>query len=211
MVNFKMRLLPKIALVQRYKDKNKIMFPARLILILMLFLSPSMVMAEARMVINQLKVSGNADRYKVNAQVDYRLNRDIKTALSHGIKVRLNFHVTLGRYRSWWWNSTRKISKLSYQVKYHALSKRYILVKMEKGNETRHWNFSSLPLLLRQAGRIVEHSLPKMGASVEDGSHFLYFRATAHAEALRLPLRIQTYLKNGKYYQESEGVAWPLG
>jgi len=184
----------------------------RLLLTFVLLL-PLFAMAESNdIVVNRLKVGQRSGGgYQVDAQVNYNLNKNIKMALSHGIKVRLNFDVTLGRYRSLWWNSTRHLSRLSYQVKYHALSKRYILVKIDGDKETRHWNFSSLPVLLRQAGRIAKHHLPEMGSSIRDGSHFLFFKATAHVETLRLPLRLQTYLKNGKYYQESEGVVWPLG
>lgn len=135
----------------------------------------------------------------------------MKKALIHGVKVKLNLAVTLGRYRSWWWNSTRTLSELSYQVEYHALSKRYILVEMNGKKALKYRNFSSLSLLLRHVGTVTRYSLPKMSAAVRDGSHFLYFQVTANAETLRLPLRIQTYLKGGKYYQESEGVVWPLG
>ena len=172
----------------------------------------SLAWADDEIVIQKLKVTEDAQHvYQVDVQIDYNLNENMKKALTHGVKVKLNFAVTLGRYRTWWWNSTRTLTKLSYQIEYHALSKRYILVRMHDDKPVKRWNFNNLSMLLRQVGTISRYSLPHMSAAVRDGSHFLYFQVTATAETLRIHLRIQTYLKGGKYYQESEGVVWPLG
>ena len=146
-------------------------------------------------------------QYKANATIDFHLSETLVKALTHGVPLKTHIDFNLGRHRSWWWNSTVRVSRITYKLKYHSLSKHYIL---EKTNSDQHWNFSSLPLALKQMGIIQNHLLPKLPANIKDGNHYLYMTARVTSESRSLPFKIQSYLTNSKYQIESEGVLWAL-
>ena len=146
-------------------------------------------------------------QYKANATIDFHLSKTLVKALTHGVPLKTHIDFNLGKHRSWWWNSKNRVSRITYILKYHSLSKHYVL---ERINSDRRWNFSSLPLALKQMGIIQNHMLPKLPASIKKGNHYLYVTAKVTSESRSLPFKIQSYLTNSKYQIKSEGVLWAL-
>lgn len=147
------------------------------------------------------------NQYKANAAIDFQLSKTLIKALTHGVALKTHIDFNLGKHRSWWWNSNNRVSRITYILKYHSLSKHYVL---EKVNSDQHWNFSNLPLALKQMGRVQNHSLPKLPLEIKDGKHYLYITAKVSSESRSLPFKIQSYLTNSKYQVKSEGVLWAL-
>lgn len=155
--------------------------------------------------INVTLIGGNS--YKVNGDIIFELTDTLREALIHGVTLKSDIDFNLGEHRSWWWNSSKTISTLGYELKYHALSKHYIL---DRVNTKQHWTFSNLPIALKQMGRLREHRLPVLPAKINDGNHYIYITATIGAEIRGLPFKIQNYLRGSKYQIKSEGVLWAL-
>ena len=144
--------------------------------------------------------------YLISAQIDFQLTPYLKQALMNGVVLNTGIYIGLGERRSWWWNKTDSISTINYQLKYHALSRHFLLTR----NDTNeNWNYRSLSTALRSMGRIVNHKLPGLSLNTLDGNHYLFMGVRLSPSTLRLPLKIQS-LFSDEYSLSSEVVSWPL-
>ncbi len=179
-----------------------------LLITLLLLLPLQKVMANGQVDIQSIKVTAvKSYQYKADGIVSFQLTDTLQRALTHGVKLDASIDFTLGQHRVWWWNSSRLISRISYELKYHALTKHYVL---KRKNSDQHWSFSNLPAALKQMGRIENHQLPTLTPVIDDGSYYFYIRAKVGVESRSLPLKIQSYFKSSKYHTKSEGVLWAL-
>ncbi len=141
---------------------------------------------------------------QVSMFVDYRLSKAMRKALSHGVPLIANITFTLGQHHSWWWNTSDELLELRFQLKYLALSKHYVVTRLDTEN---HWSFSTLGGALQQMGKITQHPLPQLKNIEVDENYYLFVQATLSAKSIDLPLKLQSYFNN-KYQLESEGVLW---
>jgi len=152
------------------------------------------------------KVDASNNVYLVSAQVHFQLTPYLKQALMNGVALKVGIFFGLGEQRSWWWNKTEPLVQMSYQLKYHALSRHFLLTR----NDTNeNWNYRALPAALRQMGNIVNYKLPALPDSVRDGEHFIYMGVRLSPATVRLPLKIQS-LFSDQYSLSSEVISWPL-
>lgn len=161
---------------------------------------------DGNIVITTFNAKKMEKHYVMNAVVMYQPSRDLHRALSHGVRLNSYFNVYLGKHRSWWWNSSDKIAQIVFQLRYHSLSKQYILTRKDTDQS---WNFRSLPRALKQMGEIKRYLLLKAPSDLEGKNYYLYAQATLSAKRLSFPLKVQSYFSN-KYVMESEGVLWSL-
>jgi len=150
--------------------------------------------------------SDTKKEHQANMFVEFRLSDDMKNALTHGVQLKASIYFTLGKHRSWWWNAKNNLPSISYNLKYHALTKHYVLTRLD---EKQHWTFSTLGAALQQMGRVINHPLPTLKNISPDDNHYLFIQARVAAQTLKLPLKIQSYF-NKKYKLESEGILWSL-
>jgi len=136
--------------------------------------------------------------------VDYRPSKAMRKALTHGIPLIAKVNFTLGQHHSWWWNTSNKLLEIHFQLKYHALSKHYVVTRLATG---KHWSFSTLGGALQQMGKIRRQPLPQLQTIEVDENYYLFVQATLAAKSINLPLKIQSYFNN-EYQLESEGVLW---
>ncbi len=136
--------------------------------------------------------------------VDYRPSKAMRKALTHGIPLIAKVNFTLGQHHSWWWNTSNKILDIDFQLKYHALSKHYVVTRLDA---EKHWSFSTLGGALQQMGKITAQLLPQLQDIKVDENYYLFVQATLAAKSINLPLKLQSYFNN-KYQLESEGVLW---
>lgn len=151
------------------------------------------------------KVDAGNNVYLVSAQVDYQLSAYLEKALLNGIVLNGNTSMVLVKPR-WWWNQVESLSTINYQLKYHALSRHFLLTR----NDTNeNWNFRSLAVALRKMGSVVNHRLPPLPATIHDGGHAIYLSSRLSPATLRLPLKIQSIFSS-QYSMNSEVIQWPL-
>jgi hypothetical protein len=152
------------------------------------------------------KLVGSTPNYKVVTSVDFGLTNYLQNALKNGVALNARVQYRLIVDRGWWFNKETTLLTVRYQLKYHALSRHYLLTR----NDTNeHWNFSNLSAALRKLGEPRQYSLPKIQIPLDNKDYSLFAVADMFPETLRLPLRIQS-LFSDRYSISSEGVLWPL-
>ncbi len=152
------------------------------------------------------RVIGKAPNYSVQTRVEFKLTNYLKQALLNGIALNARIQFRLGEHRSWWFNKDVPLRTIHYQLKYHALSRHYLLSRSDTGE---NWNFTTLPTALRKLNELRSYKLPPIKEPVKNGQYYIFAIADMSPATLRLPLRIQS-LFSDEYKLTSEGVLWPL-
>lgn len=152
------------------------------------------------------KIDAANNIYLVSAQIDYQLSAYLEKALQNGIILNSSTRMVLVKPRSWWWNQAKIVSTIDYELKYHALSRHFLLTRSDT-NE--NWNFRSLTTALRTMGSVVNHRLPALPKVIHEGGYSVYLSATLSPATLRLPLKIQSIFSS-RYSMSSEVTLWPL-
>ncbi|MGK0269891.1 MAG: hypothetical protein ACI88H_000524 [Cocleimonas sp.] len=152
------------------------------------------------------KLTGSASNFKVNTRVEFELTEYLRNALQNGISLNARIQFRLGKHNSWWFNDDTPLLTVTYQLKYHALSRHYLL---SRNDTNQHWNFSNLPSAIRKLSELRKYSLPDITKSLEDGEYYILAAADMAPSSLGLPLRFQS-LFSDQYKLTSEGVLWPL-
>ncbi len=175
-----------------------------LLFVSLLFATPFVASADINF--KNFKVVGSAPKYQVLAAIDFELTNYLQNALTSGVVLNARVQFRLNEHREWWFNKETTLKTIHYQLKYHALSRHYLLTR----NDTNeHWNFSSLSSALRKLGELRKYHLPAIKTALKDGDYSIFAVADMTPATLRLPLRIQSLFSN-KYRLSSEGVLWPL-
>ena len=153
------------------------------------------------------KMQGNSENFQVTTRVEFELTDYLRDALQNGVTIYARVQFRLGEHRSWWFNKDTPLLTAQYQLKYHALSRHYLLTR----NDTNeNWNFSSLSAALRKLGELRKYSLPDISDYIDDDNEYYIFAIADLVPAtLNLPLRIQSIFSD-QYRLTSEGVLWPL-
>jgi len=157
-----------------------------------------------RSAIHKIDAANNV--YLVSAQIDYQLSPYLEQALLNGIVLNCNTRMVLVKPGNWWWSQAESLSTLNHQLKYHALSRHFLLTRSDT-NE--NWNFRSLTAALRKMGSVVNHRLPALPKTIHEGGRSIYLSSTLSPATLRLPLKIQSIFSS-QYSMSSEVITWPL-
>jgi len=152
------------------------------------------------------KLSGQPSSYKISTRVDFELTDYLRSALQNGVTLNARIQFRLGKHKSWWFNDDTPLLTVPYQLKYHALSRHYLL---SRHDTNEHWNFSNLPSAIRKLSELRQYKLPDISAFLDDGEFYILAAADMIPSTLNLPLRFQS-LFSDQYKLTSEGVLWPL-
>ena len=180
------------------------MLPAHLFLI-WLFLLPMQAYAE-NIDFKDFKLSGKAEKFEIITRVEFVLTDYLRSALRNGVTLNARIQFRLGKHNSWWFNEDTPLLTATYQLKYHALSRHYLL---SRNDTNEHWNFSTLPSAIRKLSELRKYALPDISAQLGEGEYYILAAADLIPSSLGLPLRIQS-LFSDEYKLTSEGVLWPL-
>jgi len=173
--------------------------------IVWLFLLPMQLHA-ANIDFKDFKLIGNPNKFQISTRVEFVLTDYLRSALQNGVTLNARVQFRLGKHNSWWFNEDTPLLTVPYQLKYHALSRHYLL---SRNDTNEHWNFPNLPSALRKLSELREYSLPDISASLGDGEYYILAAADMVPSSLELPLRFQS-LFSDQYKLTSEGVLWPL-
>ena len=157
-------------------------------------------------VFKDFNLKGNPNKIEISTRIDFELTDYLRDALKSGVTLNSRVQFRLGEHSSWWFNKDTPLLTVSYQLKYHALSRHYVL---SRNDTNEHWNFSSLSASLHKLGELRGYTLPDISASLDDGEFYIFAIADMAPATLRLPLRIQSIFSD-QYRLTSEGVLWPL-
>lgn len=144
--------------------------------------------------------------YRVSAQVDYELGEQALEALMHGVPLVLELKLQVLQEREWLWSAVVAELLQRYQLRYHALSRRYLVLSFNTGVQQ---SFTNLDDALHAIGTI--YDLPLLDARLlePDGRYEIRLRADLDIEELPTPIRLWAYLSSG-WGVNSEWYTWPL-
>ncbi|HFC91743.1 MAG TPA: DUF4390 domain-containing protein [Leucothrix mucor] len=153
------------------------------------------------------KLDSNEIRsYKVQLNIKYQLTDYLHQALLNGVILKAQLEFTYHQPDNWFWNKKESLGSLNFRLKYHALSRHYLLAR----NDTNeHWNFGNLPAALRKMGEVRNYKLPRLDKRDAGTANYISAIVYLEPEKIKLPLRIQALIGN-EYGLSSQEAHWQL-
>ena len=127
----------------------------------------------------------------INAQLSYRLSDKADQALSNGLPLMIRQTLRVERKRWWWFNAVVVTQQRDYRIQFHALSRRYVLTRVQTGASR---SFRDRRALLSALGRVEDW--PVMQASEAQALGPMQLRLTTRLARDTLPraLRMAAWL-----------------
>jgi hypothetical protein len=144
--------------------------------------------------------------YKVQLNIKYQLTDYLHQALLNGVTLKSKLEFTYHQPDNWFWNKKESLGSLKFQLKYHALSRHYLL---SRNDTNEHWNFGNLPAALRKMGEIRNYKLPRLDKREVNDDNYITAIVSLEPEKIKLPLRIQA-LMSSEYGLSSQETHWQL-
>lgn len=180
-------------------------YPTKISSIFLLLLLPLAAIAD-EIGFKDFKLLGKPSKYQVLTRVEFNLSDYLHRALLNGVSLKTRVQFRLREHQSWWFDKDISLLTIHYELKYHALSRHYLL---SRNDTNEHWNFTTLPSALRKLGELRKYELPRIKAPLKSGKYSLFAISDMTPATLRLPLRVQSFFSD-KFKLTSEGILWPL-
>lgn len=142
----------------------------------------------------------------VDARFDVRLSREAEDALESGVPLALQMQVRVLRVRDWWWDSELASSDVRTELRYHALSRRYVVMHGDTGEQR---TFFRRDAALNAWASMVGHRAIDRVRIQGNGDYVLQVRARLDVDDLPYPLRAVA-LVSPEWRLASEWYSWPL-
>jgi len=144
--------------------------------------------------------------YRMDADLDLELEGEVRDALVNGVPLILGVEIEVVQQRPWLWDQTVASLEQRYQLRHHALSRRYLVKNLNTGVQTSHTHLEDA---LASVERIRGLPLLEQPLLVAGDEYQGRVRVRLHTEALPSPLRPMAYLSRD-WRLKSEWVEWPL-
>ena len=147
---------------------------------------PALAFSQSGISISNVSGYQVSEYYRLNADLDYVLSDKVIDALQHGVS--LNFVITISIYqkRQWLWDKPIADKYLHYQLDYHPLSERYLVINTTSGSSE---DFFSLQAALRYLGTIRAQTIIATTQLQDEQDYYLLFHAKLDVESLPGPLQ----------------------
>lgn len=176
------------------------------VLLLLLLLAPT---ASAHAVLNLAGADVRDDDGGIylNARFDVTLSREAEEALQSGVPLRLEMQLRVTRPRGWWWWDAELVDEAVHtELRYHALSRRYVVLHESTGERR---TFFRRDAALNAWASIAGHQVIARERLDTDTRYQLHLRARLDASSLPYPLRTVA-LVSPEWRLTSEWYEWPL-
>lgn len=152
----------------------------------------------------ETRLEGNV--YWLDADIAFRFTDRTLKALNNGVPITVQLDIEVSRHRRYLWDKTVASLVQRYQLRYRALTKRYLLTNLNSGSGR---TFASLKAALGAMGKVKD--LPLLDENLLDRArrYTARMRARLDIEALPVPLRLLAYLSPG-WHLASGWYRWPL-
>ena len=144
--------------------------------------------------------------YFLNAVIGYRLSTEAIDALHSGVPLGIRLDVEIIHPRRWWFDDDSNTLRQSYQIDYHAISERYIVLSINSGEQA---SFASLLSALEYVGRVERLPLIDSAVLEDDRGYYVRMRASLDQEQFPGPLRLLAFWRRD-WSIASEWYRWPL-
>lgn len=143
----------------------------------------------------------------LNARFDVALSREAEEALQSGVPLRLEMQLRVTRPRGWWWWDAELVDEAVHtELRYHALSRRYVVLHEATGERR---TFFRRDAALNAWASIAGHQVIARDRLDTDTRYQLHLRARLDASSLPYPLRTVA-LVSPEWRLTSEWYEWPL-
>ena len=156
--------------------------------------------------VSYFNIAENNDELRLDAEIIYELNSEVREALINGIALMFQIEVQVVSEKNW--RLDRVVSSVvkTYLLRYHALSKQYVLENLETGESD---SYPDLQSVLAQQGRVSAMYITETDYIKDQENHVVQLRARMLSNKLPLPLRMKSYF-SPKWRLSSGWYKWPL-
>lgn len=144
--------------------------------------------------------------YLLTARIEYQLSTDARNALQAGVPLNVRLDVEFIHNRRFWFDNTVASLRQRFQLEYHALSERYLVINLNGGQQE---SFGSLFAALNYLGRIDKFPLIDASLLEDDRDYRLRLRAYLDVEKFPGPLRLLAFWRRD-WSLASDWYQWPL-
>jgi hypothetical protein len=181
-------------------------FSFGLLFIIASVLHPSSVLAGENITVSGLSSKIFEKIIRVDCDVNYELDDRVKEALRNGIEMTFIFEVEIRQENIYWIDLLISHFQREFQIKYHALSKQFVMIEMENHKER---SFPDLYSAFYYQHQIRNVELANVGLLDIEQDYYFKARARLVSENLPLPLRIKSYVSTD--WRPSSGwIKWPM-
>ena len=156
--------------------------------------------------VNYLNITELNNELRLDAEVAYELNSEVRDALVNGIPLVFEVEVQIKSLQSWRLDKVISTTVKTHLLKYHALSKQYVLENLENGESD---SFPDLESVLLHQGRVTAMYIAQVDEIDKQGNFILQLRSRLLTSKLPLPLRMKSYF-SPKWRLNSGWHEWPL-
>lgn len=144
--------------------------------------------------------------YYMDADVGLNLSDDAINALENGLPITVKLQIEIIKHRSWWFNGTAATLEQSYQISYHALSRRFIITNLNSGDQE---SYSTYREAVTSMGQVSD--LPIIDANLlTPGAHYnIRLRAVLDVTSMPGPLQLFASIFKG-WNLSSDWYQWVL-
>lgn len=144
--------------------------------------------------------------YHLNARLDLQLGDEMREALRNGVPLVFVLELEILEPRFKWLNREVAHVQQRYELRYHALSRQYMLTNLNTGIQSA---FHNLDFALSKLSYI--ENLPLLDADVIEGRDDVLARLRIRLDVgkLPLPLKIRAYTSHS-WHTTSNWVRWAL-
>ncbi len=156
--------------------------------------------------INYFNIAEIENELRLDAEIRYRLNQEVRDALTNGIELLFQVEIQIKSERNWVWNKTISSTTYTSTLNYHALSKQYVWENVEMGVSD---NFPDLESALIHQGRISAMYIAETSNFKASEKHIVLMRSRLLTDTLPLPLKMRSYF-SPKWRMDSGWYEWRL-
>jgi hypothetical protein len=144
--------------------------------------------------------------YYLDADVGLNLSDDAINALENGLPITVKLQIEIIKHRTWWLNSTTASLTQSYQISYHALTRRFIITNLNSGDQQSYATYREAVTSMGQVS-----DLPIIDAKLLDpGAHYnIRMRAVLDVTSMPGPLQLFASIFKG-WDLSSDWYQWVL-
>lgn len=156
--------------------------------------------------VNYLNVAENNSELRLDAEIIYELNSEVREALLNGIALQFQIEVQVVAENNWRWDKVVSTVVKNHILRYHALSKQYVLENLDTDDSD---SYPDLQSVLAQQGRVTALYIAETDYLKDKENYVVQLRARMLSNKLPLPLRMKSYF-SPKWRISSGWYEWPL-
>lgn len=163
--------------------------------------------ANAEFSVEDVRAKIKNERLTVSFDMDLNLSDQAEEALDRGIPLIFKIRMNFGRNRRLMWNEKIQQWSRDIELRFHALSERYIVQETGRGDID---SFVTIADAMTEIGKGRTITIPVAGLPTNPGiTYEIEVRAALDIEALPTPLRLMAYLSPG-WRLSTGSKKWPV-